>query len=182
MGELYTRACERDRKAAEALVSQLTPMVLATVRTAGVHPDSLEDVASSVWLKLFDYCGRIKNPEAVAGWLRTTARNQSMDWHRDRARHTSMVRRALPEVDSDDPGFELVEEADELSGRKSIMLRALAKMDQRCRRLIALKAQEPKLKNREIAELLEIPIGSVGPTHGRCLAKLRELLSQEAAA
>jgi hypothetical protein len=39
--------------------------------------------------------------------------------------------------------------------------------------LIAMLLREPPLSYGQIGEELRIPIGSVGPTRGRCLHKLR---------
>ena len=42
--------------------------------------------------------------------------------------------------------------------------------------LVALLA-EPAPSYREIATSLHIPVGSIGPTRARCIAKLRPLLA-----
>jgi DNA-directed RNA polymerase specialized sigma24 family protein len=42
-----------------------------------------------------------------------------------------------------------------------------------CQRLIALLAEDPPLPYAQISARLGIPVGSIGPTRRRCLAKLR---------
>jgi hypothetical protein len=42
-----------------------------------------------------------------------------------------------------------------------------------CRRLLALLVSDPPLPYVRIAEVLDVPVGSLGPTRARCLEKLR---------
>lgn len=43
----------------------------------------------------------------------------------------------------------------------------------RCQQLIALLTEDPPLSYAEISARLSIPVGSIGPSHSRCLARLR---------
>lgn len=56
--------------------------------------------------------------------------------------------------------------------------RAVERLEPRCRQLIELLfLTEPEPSYAEIGRRLGIPIGSIGPTRGRCLARLRKGLS-----
>jgi DNA-directed RNA polymerase specialized sigma24 family protein len=44
----------------------------------------------------------------------------------------------------------------------------------RCQQLLGMMLREPPLTYEEIGERMRIPVGSVGPTRGRCLHKLRK--------
>jgi DNA-directed RNA polymerase specialized sigma24 family protein len=44
--------------------------------------------------------------------------------------------------------------------------------------LLWLLVSDPPLSYREIADRLGVPIGSIGPTRGRCLERLRPLLER----
>ena len=52
------------------------------------------------------------------------------------------------------------------------MAEALDEIDAPCRELLRLLVSDPPLSYETIAELLGRPIGSIGPTHARCLEKL----------
>ena len=50
-----------------------------------------------------------------------------------------------------------------------------------CRRLLRVLVADPPPAYAEIADALDMPIGSIGPTRARCLAKLRTLALQSGA-
>ena len=74
-----------------------------------------------------------------------------------------------------DPGPELGERliADE---RHRVLLRHLRTLSARCQALLRVVAQVHRPDYDSVAEALDMPRGSIGPTRGRCLARLRELL------
>jgi DNA-directed RNA polymerase specialized sigma24 family protein len=55
---------------------------------------------------------------------------------------------------------------------------AVDELPERCRRLLRVVAFENRPDYRQIATDLDMPVGSIGPTRGRCLAKLRVALMQ----
>jgi len=176
IGDLFVQLRDGDRDAAEELVNTLSGMVVRTVRNAGVMPSAVEDVAATTWLKLFENVDRVSEPKAVAGWLRTTAHNESMQWHRKQ-------KRAGPAIDSvgfdlpvDEVGFELLENRAIDQARITAVQAVFDSLSDRCRTILALKSQTPRLSNKQVATELGVPLGSVGPTYSRCLAKLRVLL------
>jgi DNA-directed RNA polymerase specialized sigma24 family protein len=50
---------------------------------------------------------------------------------------------------------------------------AFAELAPQCRRLLALLVSDPPLPYVQIAEILGVPVGGLGPTRARCLEKLR---------
>ncbi len=62
--------------------------------------------------------------------------------------------------------------------RDALLHRALGRLGDRCRTLLRLLATEPPPAYEEISTILEMPIGSIGPTRGRCLEQLRAELAQ----
>lgn len=57
-----------------------------------------------------------------------------------------------------------------------IVREALAQLPSRWQQLMDLLMADPPIPYAEIADKLGLPIGSIGPTRGRCLARLRVLL------
>jgi hypothetical protein len=51
----------------------------------------------------------------------------------------------------------------------------------RCRRLLGLVALVDRPDYTVVSRALGMPVGSIGPTRGRCLAKLRLALSSDPA-
>lgn len=178
VGTLFVRARDGDRAAAEAMIRELSGLVVATVRRCGVPTHSVEDVASSVWLRLFEKQHTIREPDAVPGWLQTTARNQAMQWHRARGREAPISAEGTADSGMIESGYDDFDDDEEMSTRRRRLREVWARVDQRCRRLLGLKTQMPPLTNAQVADALGMPIGSVGPTHLRCLEKLRTLLGE----
>jgi DNA-directed RNA polymerase specialized sigma24 family protein len=57
--------------------------------------------------------------------------------------------------------------------------RAVAQLPPRCRELLGVLASDDCLDYRSVSCLLRVPIGSIGPTRGRCLQKLRAILEAD---
>ena len=55
---------------------------------------------------------------------------------------------------------------------------AAERLPARCQRLLGLLMRGDDLPYKEIAEQLNMPIGSLGPTRGRCLEHLRHILDE----
>ena len=58
---------------------------------------------------------------------------------------------------------------------------AVAQLAERCRRLLRVVAFDDRPDYARIAKDMSMPVGSIGPTRQRCLAKLRSLLGDEGA-
>jgi DNA-directed RNA polymerase specialized sigma24 family protein len=57
--------------------------------------------------------------------------------------------------------------------RDRALRRAFRTLDRRCQALLSLLAAPDPPTYEEIGAALEMPIGAIGPTRARCLAKLR---------
>jgi len=55
---------------------------------------------------------------------------------------------------------------------------AAERLSPRCQRLLGLLMGDDDLPYKSIAEQLSMPIGSIGPTRGRCLEHLRQALAE----
>ena len=68
-------------------------------------------------------------------------------------------------------------------GSTSQMLwHAVSQLTERCQRLLRVVAFEDRPDYARLARSLAMPIGSIGPTRQRCLAKLRALLADRGVA
>ena len=54
---------------------------------------------------------------------------------------------------------------------------AIGQLSRRCQELLRIIAFAPRPDYAAVADALGMPVGSIGPTRGRCLAKLRALLA-----
>jgi RNA polymerase sigma-70 factor (ECF subfamily) len=154
---LVRRAQSGDREAFGALVEQFQPTVYAIgLRRLGNHSDALE-LAQEVFLHVLERIDQLREPERFAGWLRQVAVRMAINRATRRVAPPSVevsVLEGASEVD-DGPLDQLItrERADRvweaLGSLKSLDREALDAFYIRGHSLV------------EIAEMLEVPLGTV---------------------
>jgi DNA-directed RNA polymerase specialized sigma24 family protein len=60
--------------------------------------------------------------------------------------------------------------------RDQVVRDALSRLPRRSQRLLELLMADPPVSYADISNEMGLPVGSIGPTRGRCLAQLRVLL------
>jgi RNA polymerase sigma factor (sigma-70 family) len=153
------------------LVDLVTPALWAVARSAGLSPAEAEDTVQNAWLKLVESSGSIRDPQTVLAWLLTTVRRDA--W---RARRQQRVTAPEPEflVATDDPENEAVERD---AGRT--LWGHVQRLSPRCQALLRVIAHARTPDYAGISAALGMPVGSIGPTRGRCLAALRTSLAAD---
>jgi RNA polymerase sigma factor (sigma-70 family) len=141
-------------------------------------------VFQTTWLRLTEHAGRLKDPERVGAWLATTARNESLKVIRAGGRLTvtddpHLLDRASAE--SPERAALDAEDAAARVRRAQRLWAAFGRLPARCQRLLRLLIAAPPPSYAEIAQLLDIAIGSIGPTRARCLNHLRTLFAEPGA-
>ncbi len=176
--ELFERWQGGDALAMDDLVRLMTPVLWHVVRGCGLDRGLAEDVVQHTWLALVRQADAIAEPKAVAGWLLTTARREA--WRVARQRN-----RADPTDTAEfDWRLPIQESAEDVVSRQlddSRLWQAVTQLTERCQQLLRVIAFDERPDYARIARDLEIPVGSIGPTRLRCLAKLRSLLEGDAA-
>ena len=155
----------------QGLVQRFSPLVRGITRRYRLGEHDAEDVVQVIWLRLVEHLHRLRAPLALPGWITTTAHHESLRLARGRARTLPVD----PLDDSaqafleDDPGVD----ADLLQAEQVEAVReGLADLPTAQRDLLLLLAADPPLSYREISARLGMPIGSIGPTRARTLARL----------
>jgi RNA polymerase sigma factor (sigma-70 family) len=157
------------------LVDSTTALLWHTARAQGLSSAQAEDVVQSTWLSLVRGADRIADPQAVSGWLCTTARREA--W-----RIRKLSQRSTP-VEDEALEFRLPHQASPeaavvLNDEQAQLWSCLAALPDRCQRLLRIVAMEQRPDYSRIAADLQMPVGSIGPTRGRCLDKLRAELTR----
>ena len=170
---LFQRWRDGEPAALDDLVRLLSPMLWQVVRASGLDRATAEDVVQTTWLTLVRRHESILDPQAVSGWLTMCARREA--W-----RVGKLQRRADPtETETLEPHLPVHESAEQTATTDDDARRlwvAVAKLNERCQRLLRIVAFDERPDYARIAEDLAMPIGSIGPTRQRCLAKLRAVL------
>ncbi len=174
VAELLAAAEQGRQDAWNALVDRYGRLVWSIIRGFRLDAATSADISQTVWLRLVEHCGRIRDPERLASWLATTARNESIRASRRLAR--SVPTEFSVEV-ADDRAPTLDERLLDDEEMQEV-LGAFEEMSSKCRELLRFLCADPPLEYEEISDLLEMPIGSIGPTRARCLDRLRRLLGR----
>jgi RNA polymerase sigma factor (sigma-70 family) len=170
--DLVARAKSGSDQAWTALFERFLPVVRAVARSYRLTDIDIDDVGQAVWLLLLENVDRIREPRALPAWLITTTRRESLRLIRQR-RRTVLVD-PLTSVSDDESGTDTAVDADLLRLEAAqVLLRSLAELPPLQRDLLRLFSDEPTMSYREISAVLTMPVGSIGPTRARGLARLR---------
>jgi RNA polymerase sigma factor (sigma-70 family) len=166
--ELVERAKGGDATAWEALVDALTGIVWSTVSGFSLSAEDRNDVFAASFFRLYERLDTVREPHKLPGWMATTTRHEALALARMRQRvqpHDDLGER-------EERGRALDERLldDELQLAVSAAFERLSPAHQK---LLRMLTAEPPLSYDQIAEQLEIPRGSIGPTRQRCLERLR---------
>ena len=172
--ELVEAAVRGDAAAWGDIVERYTPLLMSVVRGYRLREDDLRDVAQTVWLRMVEHLGSLREPRALPMWIITTAKNESVRVLKARARTQPFS--AVYEDEADVPQAADTEDVDAAmlrDERRTALLSAFAELSPRDRELLTLLVADPPIPYADISSRLGMPIGSIGPTRARVLAKLR---------
>jgi RNA polymerase sigma factor (sigma-70 family) len=173
---LLSRAADGDGAAWEELVDRHARLVWSVLRSYRLDDATASDVFQTVWLRLVEQVDRIREPERLAAWLATTARREALRVLRRGSREApTETLPDLPETLAALPGDALT-----AGEEQRALLAAFAQLPESCQTLLRLLMADPPLDYRTIAEIIDRPVGSIGPTRQRCLDRLRALLMETA--
>ena len=173
-----------DEAAWQDIVGRYTPLVASVAHGFRLRRADVDDVAQTVWLRLVEHLGELREPRALPRWIITTTRNECI-----RLFNASRRTRPIDPIaecsaydeaaagasqpflgtQPDDPDEHLIQ-----VGRHQALLAALAELPPHQRDLILLLIEDPPLSYATISQRLNVPIGSIGPTRARAVERLRE--------
>ncbi|SDJ44225.1 RNA polymerase sigma factor, sigma-70 family [Frankineae bacterium MT45] len=175
-GHLF-EAYRGDRPDAMAdLVALVSPILWHTARAARLDQATAEDVVQTTWLALLRHSESITSPAAVLQWLVVTARREAWRVGRvqSRVRPEEFTGEEIAAPEHEGPETMVVRNAGD-----EVLWRHLSALPERCQQLLRVIAFSDRPDYNQLATALGMPVGSIGPTRGRCLAKLRAQLSAD---
>ncbi len=174
VAELVRAARQGSEDALGQIVTELSPLLWHVARAAGLSSGGAEDVLQTVWMRLVTHLDDIHTSAALTGWLVTTTRREAWRVRAAERRELPADQELLAEVPDRGPGSE---EQVIVDDQRRALWVAIGRLSARCQELLRIIAFAPRPDYAAVAAELGMPIGSVGPTRGRCLAKLRALLA-----
>ena len=177
LATLLRAASEGDQEAWNAITDRFTSLLWSVARSYRLGSDDAEDVVQNTWLRLLENLTRIDNPEALPGWLATTARREALGILRRRGR-TVLTRDEDLGVDLADPASTDLDSALLEDERDVELWASFAKLPERCQQLLRVLMAVDRPVYAEVSAAFDMPIGSIGPTRMRCLERLRKLVAE----
>jgi RNA polymerase sigma factor (sigma-70 family) len=169
---LVAAAAQGDEEAWGELVDRYTPLLVSVLLRFRLSSAERQDVAQTVWLRLIEHLGSLREPRALPQWLITTAKREALRsaTASTRMRPTDLQDEAWASrlVSEDDQDADLVR-----SERHAALLEGFAVLSPRQRQLLLMLSEDPPVPYAEISRRTGIPVGAIGPTRARALERLR---------
>jgi RNA polymerase sigma factor (sigma-70 family) len=173
LAALVAAADAGDEGAWATLVKRFSGLVWSVVRAHGLGGADAADVCQTTWLLCVEHLGSVRQPESLGAWLATTARHESLRVLRRSFRQVPTDVDIDAPVEDDLAAIDARSAADE---QRRALWSAFERLSPPCQSLLRVFMADPPPSYNEVAAALEMPIGSIGPTRGRCLERLRQAL------
>ena len=164
--ELVERARDGDELAWRTLVARVKNLVWKTVNGFRLGRGDAEDAFAATFFRLAEHIDTIRDPERLPGWVATTARNESLAIIRRNRRSVG-----LDPTDVWTPGDYAERIVD--SELKQAIHESFKQLSEACQQLLRLLTADPPMSYEDVAAVLDMPMGSIGPNRQRCLERLR---------
>jgi RNA polymerase sigma factor (sigma-70 family) len=174
IADLMCAVKEGNDDALARIVTELSPLLWHVARAAGLGSGDAEDVVQTAWVRLLSHLDSIRTSTALTRWLLVTTRREAWRVRAERRRRLPVDEEWFGRLPDPGPGSEEQVIADD---QRRALWKAIGQLPRRCQELLRIVAFVPRPDYQAVAAELGVPVGSVGPTRGRCLAKLRALLA-----
>lgn len=155
-----------DERAWDRLVRRFNPMLRRVIGGYRLTAAEAEDVLQITWTTAFTRLGALREPASIGAWLSTTARRTALGFLQVRVREFLTSDAFLFDGVADED----VESQVFAAERREALHDALSALPERQRSLLRLLATEENYS--AISAVLAMPLGSIGPTRARALARL----------
>jgi RNA polymerase sigma factor (sigma-70 family) len=175
-------ACRRgDQLAWEKLIRRYQRLIYSIPLRAGLDEDLAAEIFQDVFTTFFEKLDDIEQPEKLHAWLVTTTRRKTLH-----ALSKTIVWQQSVNTDEPEHVATFIKDDAPLPDEQLLNLEeqhrirtALSSLDERCRRLLEMLFYRPEPPSyADIAVILGVSEGSIGPTRARCLAKLLRRLKK----
>jgi RNA polymerase sigma factor (sigma-70 family) len=177
--ELLGAAKEGDEEAWGEIITRYQSLINAISRRHRLAPSDANDVSQYVWLQLVSHIDKLRDPRALSGWISATTTHRCYEVLRSQKRSVSvdplasanMVETTAWRRDSE--GFGGVDDDLLRAERRRAVRQGLAELSEIQQQLLLLLVADPPIPYCEISRIMNVPIGSIGPTRARLLKKLQ---------
>jgi RNA polymerase sigma factor (sigma-70 family) len=183
---LLSRCRRGDERAWSTLIERYERLVYAIPLNLGLGPDDAADVTQATFATLLRSIDTIETPGRIGAWLSTVAKREAIRIIERRDRERALGERAAGDVHAagtDDDGHDVAaglsaddDRIHQLAADVEWVHQGLQHLSSRCHEVLTT-LYFSGITYEEAATRLGMPIGSLGPTRGRCLDRLRAALA-----
>lgn len=171
-GELLTAASRGEWAAWDEIISRYERLVIHSATKIGLSRSDTADAAQLTWLQLWKHGHQIREPDRLAAWLVSTARREAIRLAVASRRH---VLYADPSGEHSRSYLTAVRDVYAVEqGYDGAVEQALDRLPPRYQTLLRLLSSDLELSYSEVADLMGLPIGSIGPMRMRAIRMLKK--------
>lgn len=173
--QLIEECLSGNEQAWYVLVDRYKDLIYSIPLRFGAPPQDAADIFQAVCLDLFNELPKLRDAEAIHGWLVRVTANKCYHWRRRLSQERDVDADTLDLPGLDSLPSELLAQIE----RERLLREAIDQLAPRCREMITLLFfEQPPIPYLEVARRLRLAIGSIGFIRGRCLKRLKLILEQ----
>jgi len=179
--ELLAACLRGDQAAWDALIERYSALIYSIPLKYHLSEADAADVFQSVCVSLLEKLGSIRDPRGLPAWIITTTTRQCWAHQRQRTRELGRSTAGELALEDEPPDPDPLPDEEVLALERQHLVRsAVSQLPANCRRLLEALFSDAsnQLSYQELADVMGVPLNSLGPTRARCLAKLKKTLDE----
>jgi RNA polymerase sigma factor (sigma-70 family) len=173
------QACLRDSQQAwNLLLDRYKNLIYSIPIRYGLPPQDAADIFQAVCLDLFNELSRVREAEALQGWLIRVTTHKCYHWKRQQSHSNGHLDQdGIDSICCDSPmANDVIADLE----REQLVRDSIEMLPPRCRQMITLLFfEQPPQPYAQLAERLGLARGSIGFIRGRCLKRLKRILENK---
>jgi RNA polymerase sigma factor (sigma-70 family) len=172
--ELVGRIRNGDSSAWRELVDQYEPLLRRLARQYRLSGQDMEDAVQLTWLRCLEHIDQITHADRLRGWLATVCRRESIRLATKGRREIALGEQGVTRLV--DNGQEELDPGAEMARRDTHdrLSRAIRALPQKQQLVLTELLKEESRSYLDLSRRLGLPMGSIGPTRQRAIARLRQ--------
>jgi RNA polymerase sigma factor (sigma-70 family) len=158
-----------------ALLEKYKNLIFSIPLKHGLSREDAAEIFQAVCAELLCELPKLRDPQALSGWLIKVTSHKCFHAHRQAQRFNSSEETPDAGTQSEELAESVLIEVEQ----EQKLREAIGNLSPRCRELVhILFYEDPPRPYKEVAASLGIAVGSIGFIRGRCLEKLRVSLER----
>lgn len=167
---LLAAAGDGETAAWDEIIGRYERLVIHTAMRVGLNHSDAADAAQLTWLRLWEHGHQIREPDRLAAWLVSTTRREAIRLATASSRYLLC---ADPSAERGGWFMAAVRDVYPVEQEYDWAIeQALRRLSDRYRTLLRLLSSDLQLTYSEVADLMGLPIGSIGPMRMRAIRML----------